>query len=48
MRDAGLLQQTETGLYELTENGRALVKGDLSDEEVEAMDPGCLTILAPS
>lgn len=39
LRDAGLLVQHENGLYELSDLGREFLAGDLSREEVEALDP---------
>lgn len=39
LRDAGLLVQHENGLYGLSDLGREFLAGDLSREEIEALDP---------
>ncbi|RBI60128.1 phage repressor protein [halophilic archaeon] len=39
LRDAGLLVQHENGAYELSDLGREFLAGDLTREEVEALDP---------
>jgi hypothetical protein len=39
MRDAGLLVQHDDGLYEPSDLGKQLIDGDLSREEIEALDP---------
>ena len=39
LRDAGLLVQHESRLYELSDLGREFLAGNLPREEVEALDP---------
>lgn len=39
MVDAGLIRQHDRGVYELSDLGREFLAGDLSVEEVEALDP---------
>lgn len=39
LRDAGLLVQHENGLYELSDLGRTFLAGELSDDEIESLDP---------
>lgn len=39
LRDAGLLVQHENGLYQLSDLGREFLAGDLSWQEIEALDP---------
>lgn len=39
LRDAGLFEQHNNGLYELSDLGRQFLAGELSDEEIETLDP---------
>lgn len=39
LRDAGLLDQHDSGLYELSDLGRQFLAGEVSAEEIEALDP---------
>lgn len=39
LRDAGLLDQHDNGLYELSNLGREFLAGDLPVEDVEKLDP---------
>ncbi|WP_114579156.1 phage repressor protein [Saliphagus sp. LR7] len=39
LRDAGLLDQHDNGLYELSDLGREFLDGELSQDEIEALDP---------
>lgn len=36
---AGLLVREDEGIYELSDDGRAFLAGELTPEEIEAMDP---------
>lgn len=39
LRDAGLLLQDDEGFYTLSDLGREFLAGDLSKDELEALDP---------
>lgn len=39
LQKSGLLNQTEKGYYELSDFGREFLAGNLSDDEVEELDP---------
>ena len=39
MRDAGLLEQREDSLYEVSDLGRELLAGNISKDDLEALDP---------
>lgn len=39
MRDAGLLEQKDNGLYTLSKTGQRFVRGDVPPEKIEALDP---------
>ena len=39
LRDAGLFEQHDDGLYELSDLGRQFLGGNLSQERIEALEP---------